>query len=367
MNETPPAIVRAVNRSWVVENPDNVNTANYEYAKLPIGLQGVEEALDRLGYYKRLTETWYDTWKPILQRMQLEVKGISNPNTAVNEGGEIILSPPICRILKSAADGGVLLQRIPKNLEEDLRDQVLPLIAPFFEKQPGSFPTIEYFVRLNDCSPKDGIGGQGPFAEPWSVLVSLCTSSRTQKALRDILECGIYNNGDDDDKTPTTSRNHKHNTHEVLHMIPWREEMSTLNEFRIFVPPNGNVRAISQYSERSGGWADDPEHDYAKIKSLVPQMIGCNTKFRALVHEAGLELPKGGYVLDVHVQRNANSTSPQGFEWLVEPIEINPFGAQLASGSGIFQWLTDWECMYGFSDNIVVALVYDDCREDKGE
>lgn len=60
-----------------------------------------------------------------------------------------------------------------------------------------------------------------------------------------------------------------------------------------------------------------------------------------------------------------NSATPEIFKWSVEPIEINLFGAQLASGSGIFQWLTDWECMYGFSNHIVVALVYDDCRKMK--
>ncbi|KAK6352460.1 hypothetical protein TWF730_009286 [Orbilia blumenaviensis] len=359
-----PITVRTVNRSWVIRNPDRINTNNHNHSELPTELQAIEEAIDRQEYYRRLTETWYDIWKPVLQRMQFEAKGVTIPDApALDRGQEVILSPSICRLLKSAADGGVLLQRVPTNLEEDLRELVLPLIDPFLRVQPGSTSRKQYFVRLNDCSPKDGIGSQGPFSEPWPIIVSLCTSSRTQKALRDLLECGVYRDKDINEDRPTA--------HQVLHLIPWREEISTLNEFRIFVPPNGNIRAISQYSERSGGWADDVSANYDKIKRLVPAMIECNTKFRLLVQEAGLELPKGGYVLDVHAQllqqENGGSASQQGPIWSVEPIEINPFGAQLAAGSGIFQWLIDWEFMYGFSDSLIVALVYDDCREDESE
>ncbi|KAK6498807.1 hypothetical protein TWF481_011380 [Arthrobotrys musiformis] len=369
MSRASPITVWAVNRSWVKETPDNVNTNNHKHSELPPGLPAIEQALDRPGYYRRLAETGYGLWKPILQRMQREAKDMQEPISLehrqepislCNEGHEIILTPSLCGLLKSAADGGLLTGRIPRHLEEDLEDQILPLLAPCFEQQPGSTSTPKYFIRLNSCSPKDGTGEQGPFEGAWPIILSLCTSERIYKALRDLLESGISNSGD-----------LNLGAYEVLHLNPWREEISTLNEFRIFVPPNGKVRAISQYSVRSGRWADDYDNEYQKVKSLVPCMIECNTRFRALVRDAGIELPKGGYVLDVHVQPLqpgvGNSPESERLEWSVEPIEINPFGAQLASGSGIFQWLTDWECMYGFSNDIVVAVVYDDCGKDQGE
>ncbi|KAF3168577.1 hypothetical protein TWF225_011752 [Orbilia oligospora] len=364
MAQITPITVRVVNRFWIKENPDNVNTNNHKYCEIPAQLQAMEQALDQSEYYRRLTETGYDLWKPILQRMQREAKEMQEPTSPCNGGYEIILTPSLCRLLKSAADGGLLMGRIPRSLEEDLEEQVLPLLAPCFGRQSGSSSGPKYFVRLNSCSPKDGTGEHGPFEEAWPILLSLCTSERVQKALRDLLEHGIR--GDNEN-----SRNLKLDAYEILHLNPWRDEISTLNEFRIFVPPNGKVRAISQYSIRSGGWADDSNKKYEKIKSLVPCMIECNTRFRALVRGAGKELPKGGYVLDVHVrllsQGAGNSAAQKRFEWSVEPIEINPFGAQLASGSGIFQWLTDWECMYGLSNDIVVALVYDDCRKYEDE
>ncbi|KAK6339290.1 hypothetical protein TWF718_008711 [Orbilia javanica] len=356
----PSITVRTVDRSWIKDNPDHVNTNNHKHSELPAMLQAIEKALDQPEYYRRLAETGYDVWKPVLQRMQREAKAkeMQEPSPG-NEGHEIILTPSLCRLLKSAADGGLLMGRIPGNLHEDLEERVLPLLTPYFERQPGSSSAPRYFVRLNSCSPKDGIGEQGPFKEAWPVILSLCTSERVHKTLRDLLEYGNRNDCGDQ------------GAYEVLHLNPWRDEMSTLNEFRIFVPPNGKIRAISQYSVRSGGWADDSNNGYQKIKSLVPCMIECNTRFRALVRDAGMQLPKGGYVLDVHArllrQGTGSSAAQERIEWSVEPIETNPFGAQLASGSGIFQWLKDWECMYGFSNDIVVALVYDDCRGDKGK
>ncbi|KAK6513933.1 hypothetical protein TWF506_008363 [Arthrobotrys conoides] len=368
MTQSPSITIRVVNRSWIEESLDNVNTNNHKYSELPARLQAIEVALDQHRYYRRLTETGYDLWKPILQRMQREAKSTQEPIglelretiSPCNEGYEIILTPSLCRLLKSAADGGLLMGRIPRNLQEDLEEQVLPLLVPYFGRHPRSNLDPRYFVRLNSCSPKDGMGEQGPFEEAWPIILSLCTSERVQKTLRDLLEYEIQI-GDEDSGDIKL----KQGAYEVLHLNPWRDEISTLNEFRLFVPPNGKVRAISQYSVRSGGWADDSNYGYRKIKSLVPCMIECNTIFRALARDAGKELPKEGYVLDVHVRllRQENSATRERFEWSVEPIEINPFGAQLASGSGLFRWLTDWECMYGFSNDIIVALVYDDSKE----
>ncbi|KAF3137992.1 hypothetical protein TWF569_009077 [Orbilia oligospora] len=246
MAQITPITVRVVNRSWIKENPDNVNTNNHKYCEIPAQLQAMEQALDQSEYYRRLTETGYDLWKPILQRMQREAKEMQEPTSPCNEGYEIILTPSLCRLLKSAADGGLLMGRIPRSLEEDLEEQVLPLLAPCFGRQSGSSSGPKYFVRLNSCSPKDGTGEHSPFEEAWPILLSLCTSERVQKALRDLLEHGIR--GDNEN-----SRNLKLDAYEIPHLNPWRDEISTLNEFRIFVPPNGKVRAISQYSIRSGG------------------------------------------------------------------------------------------------------------------
>lgn len=146
--------------------------------------------------------------------------------------------------------------RIPRNLEEDIEDKISPPLTPYFGRQPGSGSKPKYFVRLNSCFPKDGMGEQGLFEEAWPIILSLCTSEKVHKTLRDLLEYGIRS-----DEEP---RNLNPSAHEVLHLNPWRDEISTLNEFGISVPPNGKARAISPYSVRSGGWADDSDDEYQK-------------------------------------------------------------------------------------------------------
>ncbi|KAF3932657.1 hypothetical protein ABW19_dt0201484 [Dactylella cylindrospora] len=346
--------VKVASRTDVLNNEDYYNSNNFSFEQLPKELQEIETPIDKREYARQLTETAYHLWKPIIARMAREVRearGLAAIETSY-PGGEIILSTRMCGLLKQAVDIGIATGRIAETLKEDLEDGFIPLLQPFFPNPEESNQTErpKYFIRLNDCSPKDGIGNQGPFSDAWSIALSLCTSIRIHRCLRNLLQVqkdyGIAT--------------------EILHLIPWREDMSTLNEFRIFVPPNGKVRAISQYSERNGGWADDSGSGFGKVKSAVPHLLRCVERFQNLVgEEVGLVLPKGGYVMDVHAVRigNAEVVEEGGCNgatvWLVEPIELNSFGAQLASGSGIFNWLDDWRYLYGQSEELIVAVVSD--------
>lgn len=203
--------------------------------------------------------------------------------------------------------------RIPEIEREDMEAAFLPLLAPHF------LTGERYFVRLDECSSKDGIGGMGPFSDPSEVLRSLGTSVRAYKALVRGVELG---------------------TGEMLHLVPWRDDVCTANEFRMFVPPHGRVQAISQYTARYAGWGERLLGSAGD--RVVRGMLECHEEFR---RRAGENVPAGGYVLDLHV------TGAETDEVVVEPVELNSFGAQLASGSGLFHWLEDWKRMYGMEED----------------
>ncbi|KAF3198179.1 hypothetical protein TWF191_005054 [Orbilia oligospora] len=137
MSQIPSITVRVVNRAWIKENPDNVNTNNHKHYELPARLQGMEQALDQSEYYRRLTETGYDLWKPILQRMQREAKEIQEPTSPCDEGYEIILTPSLFAPRKTERENMAPLRK---------RGQFSSLSAPRkgFKKLYGIYYNMEF-------------------------------------------------------------------------------------------------------------------------------------------------------------------------------------------------------------------------------
>jgi hypothetical protein len=306
-----PIIFREMSVDHIRNNQDFYNTNNHTFDDLPEDLQAHEKVpLAREDYSLQVARTSYSIWQPILAPLQQKPQS--------GQYARIPLPPRLCKLLKEACEIGMQTRRVSELFREDLEEALFPLLEPYFKDKP------QYFVRLDEASPKDGIGRMGPFADMQAVLTALVTSQRAYKAFV-----------------------HAGPSGEALHLVPWRTDIDTSNEFRVFVPADGKVRAISQYTERLVGWADN---EFARLKDLVPHILVALEKFRCHALEAGVALPPEGYVLDVHAaQKNDN--------WVVEPVELNGFGAQMSSGSGLFNWLTDWQTMYGLTEELEVRVV----------
>ena len=124
-----------------------------------------------------------------------------------------------------------------------------------------------------------------------------------------------------------------------LVLIPWRDDMNALNEFRCFIH-NGRLTAMSVYNYREYGsrkWSLKPE---LEIRMIVKNVC---EKWNQLEPDA----PWNSCVMDVHVSRDLK----------VEVIEFNPFGAQSMTGSSMFHWIQDYDQLHGKTDIIEVRLV----------
>ncbi|KAA8913498.1 hypothetical protein FN846DRAFT_929367 [Sphaerosporella brunnea] len=257
-------IFRAIPIAHIRSNQNLHNTNNHPYEDLPPALQAHEGPLSPSDYRAQVLQTSYSQWQPILSQLQ-------QPPSTKDQACyvRIPLPPKLCALLAPASEVGMQTGRVPEMLREDIEDVLMPLLKPQFDGKKS------YFMRLDECSPKDGVGSMGPFVDAPAVLTSLLTSVRAYKALRHT-EGGAG---------------------ETMHLLPWRTDINTDNEFRLFVPPHGKVRAISQYSERLLDWADD---GFARLKGLVPLILAAHEELRACAQRERVPLPPHGYVLDVH-------------------------------------------------------------------
>ena len=323
----PPLLFSSRPRSDILENKDDYNTNNHPFANLPPRLQALEKAQKPASVYAaNLQETKFSLWRPILTSLQNPPTPISLP---AGLSGTIPLTASACRLLKEAITIGMQVGRISQMHKEDVDDLLLPLLQPYFQ-EPGR----QYFVRMDECSPKDGVNKMGPYGDPGTVIEGLVTSVRCFKAIRNMV---------DDDEKPVYSQ-------ECIHMVPWRDDVHTENEWRMFVPPSGRVRAISQYTERDVGWSIGTEGTRSDLSTMVGKIMELGEELRRKAEERGVRLPAEGYVLDVHAKKRKG-------EWIIEPVELNGFGAQMSSGSGLFNWLWDWERMYGGGDLVELRVV----------
>eukprot|EP01084_Bolivina_argentea_P190666 327577_1 len=220
----------------------------------------------------------------------------------------------------------------------------------------------EYFIRLNECSPKDSRLGMGPFTNVEQMFESLICSCRARKALQKAYFSGIeqekisvsdYNEikNKDTDVGKTDNKNKWEGFGEgtLLWLIPWRNDIKSKNEFRCFVREN-KLRAISQYVwYKDCGWINKQN---ILNKMCVDVQMLANRITQHIGHDQ--------YVLDIHVLFDKDNEQ----EYKIEMIECNSFGAQLAAGAGCFHWIKDYNQLYGlreYENQIEVRIV---CKDD---
>lgn len=237
----------------------------------------------------------------------------------------IELSVSICIMLEKASKIGYLTGDRPKLFQEELYE---------FGSYISSFMPAngKYFIRLNEASPKDCKYGCGPMTKASEIVTALCTSLRAHRNF--------------------TSARHS-NVKETLYLVPWRDDWNKYLEFRVFVNER-RVTCLSQYI-----WHQYLGLSHSMIQIVSPRIIEyCNNI--AAKHS----LPS--FVIDVIVVVKDPVMVPdmkipvidETTEYNIELVELNPFSAELSSGSALFHWLNDYDIMYGIDkSNVVVRYV----------
>jgi hypothetical protein len=229
--------------------------------------------------------------------------------------GTLELKPMELAYLREACLVGTVKGTIPAALREDL-ETIDAKITFHFKNNPS---IKKWFVRTSSCSPKDGVNGCGPFesSKPdasFKIIESLATSLRVY--------LGLKKDGD-----------------HTIYLVPWRDDWDTSKEFRVYVYKR-KITAISQYA-----WHTDVLLTELKLKQIIPKIID-------FCHDAISKVPFEDCTIDV-----AALSTGTGTDFVVELVEFNCFGKNLAAGSCCFHWLNDETIMYSDGLNIVVRYV----------
>lgn len=215
-----------------------------------------------------------------------------------------------CRILAKAGQVGILTKKYPMLYEDELQSIEARLLLP---RPP-------YFARLSRCSTKGGQGGVGPFHTARQIVTALVTSYRCVIAFERQEPVGLY-------------------------LLPFLPHFDCDKEFRVFVN-NCKVTALSQYNETEDcGWGKYPDADLLNVAGNAVLLLDELLKKAAKLE---LALPTC-FTVDVFCHADQ--------DFAVELIELNSFGAQLAAGSCLFDWVTDYDLLYGLSDTLELRVI----------
>lgn len=224
----------------------------------------------------------------------------------------IRISPAQCEMLSKAAFIGFMSGKRSPLYQDELND---------FEHVVDNViktDNLKWFIRLNECSPKDGIYGCGPLTSAQQIVTSLVTSGRAYRALARAHERGYGN---------------------TLYIVPWRDNWKEELEFRVFVNKQ-HITAISQYV-----WCKDVGWKADTICNVVPKIVTyCN-------EEVIPKMDIDSFVVDVIVIYDEDGS------FHVELIELNSFGQDLAAGAALFHWINDHDILYGDGKEIIIRYV----------
>lgn len=198
-----------------------------------------------------------------------------------------------------------------------------------------------FFVRLDTCSLKDALVGEGYIKDVKDLWTRLATSARGMS--------GVGSLRDSDMSMPI-----------YMYLFPWRADMRTELEYRVYCPPplaEGNdpgksaeakIAAISQYNWHTPWYhaSADNEHE-----CIVQRLLkSCPVLFKNIMaHPAMIEhqLKSRGFVFDVIEDPLTQD---------VQLIELNDFGAMTGCGACLFHWVGDAKLLYGLVEKVEVRV-----------
>jgi hypothetical protein len=165
----------------------------------------------------------------------------------------------------------------------------------------GLFDGRRWFFRFSSNSPKDGTPDY-PVVSAKDVLEKIATSARASFSL----ERGERS----------------------LFFAPFHDDWDTEDEFRVFIH-NNKVTAISTYKSAYTNYSEWNDID---LKELAKKIIDFQ---QSTDFELADSFP-ASYIMDVRFSGTA-----------IELIEFNSFGYWLAGGSALFEWINDYDILYG--------------------
>ena len=244
---------------------------------------------------------------------------------------EISLPGPFLMILFSTIRVGLSVGRV---VEDDINDLVSCFpktttkgcdIVALLERQ-------SFFARVDTCSLKDAIIGQGPITDIRDICTRLATSARATKGLRDL-------------------REGKPGYPSSLFLFPWRDEIRTELEYRVFCPPGAGIAAISQYRWHQRWYHRDAStHEQVEIANKL--VHACEELYDQILEHAGDErdeVTENGFVFDV-------VENPQTHE--VQLLELNCFCAMTGCGACLLHWIEDAELLYGLREGVELRVTF---------
>jgi sulfur relay (sulfurtransferase) DsrF/TusC family protein len=187
-------------------------------------------------------------------------------------------------------------------------------------------PNKDYFVRLSTRSPKDSmkLEQEDQHLKPIDQLQKRNDLLKVRDAKHAI---ELIMNSTRTIYDITAFFKYKGN-YDAINLIlrDWMTNLRQDMEFRCYIS-NKKLTCISQY------------HCYHVFESLQDETLLMNIRgaIVAFHEQVSQVLPYENYVMDVMYQENG--------ELIV--IECNPFGSHMSSGSGLFNWETDREILYG--------------------
>ena len=257
-----------------------------------------------------------ETPQSFLRWLSLVTRSQAIPPTSIQH---IILTPPQTQLILDASQASLHTRELNRLYAEELAD----LKSAFGLL---SYPPEGFFLRLDECSPKDGVKGTAPLKSAEEIILRLTTSHRATNAM--------------------IRQKEKNGGFVELVFLPYNGKMDTAKEFRIFcAPPHGRITGVSQYKWHKPSFLTrQAPGEISRIVEAIMQEI-------LRIHEeimTEVECDRGGAMDKLLLE--------QGFTFDVifdeiskrcALIELNSFGARSGCGSCLFHWLRDMEVLYG--------------------
>lgn len=197
-----------------------------------------------------------------------------------------------------------------------------------------------FFVRLDTCSLKDALVGNGYIKDVQDLWTRLATSARGMSGIRSLR--------DSDMSMPV-----------YVYLFPWREGMRTELEYRVYCPPllaggigprksaEAKISAISQYNWHTPWYHSSANNEHQNIAQRL--LKSCQVLHKEIMaHPAMTEQVKSrGFVFDVIEDPRTQD---------VQLIELNAFGAMTGCGACLFHWVRDAKLLYGLEEKVEVRV-----------
>ncbi|KAK0128501.1 hypothetical protein ONS95_000473 [Cadophora gregata] len=249
-------------------------------------------------------------WLPLIIRSQ------AIPPASIQH---MTLTPPQTQLILDASQASLHTRELNRLYAEELAT-----FKSAFETL--SFPPEGFFLRLDECSPKDGVKGTAPLKSAEQIILRLTTSHRATNAM--------------------IRQKEKNGGFVELVFLPYNAKMDTAKEFRVFcAPPDGRITVVSQYKWHKASFLS------SKVPGEIDGVVGVIMEESLRIHaEIMADVEKGGggemdkllleqgFTFDVLFDEESRSCPL---------IELNSFGARSGCGSCLFHWLRDRDVLYG--------------------